>query len=331
VDKGFAQYQVSTKEENNRILKVSIGTFTKEEKITIRLAGKNVDVLGDWTHTAATWTFEPLIPLPTAKTYEIVKENLVIYQFHGTVQQLEPPQILAFYPSKDTVPENLLKCAIVFSNSMRDGFVYDYIHVLDHKKDTLPEIFLALEPALWNHDRTVLTLWIDPGRVKRDLLRNQHLGKPLEQGNEYTVIISKDWPNSNGEVLGSDFQKKLFIHERDEEIPLVDTWELSVPNLSKQRPLTIDFQESMDFVSHTERITVFKESKLITGVGELINQESGWRFTPDNPWEKGEYTIQLKASMEDLAGNNLIRPFDNDLLDASNKIKNPLTISFVIE
>ena len=40
--------------------------------------------------------------------------------------------------------------------------------------------FLDLQPELWNAEGTVLTLWLDPGRIKRDLIPNKELGIPLK-------------------------------------------------------------------------------------------------------------------------------------------------------
>ena len=37
----------------------------------------------------------------------------------------------------------------------------------------MKSIFLELENELWNPEHTQLTLWLDPGRIKRDLIPNQ--------------------------------------------------------------------------------------------------------------------------------------------------------------
>ena len=77
------------------------------------------------------------------------------------------------------MPENLLKIYLRFSHPMREGQSDKYISLIKNGKDTLPDVFLNLQPELWNEDRTVLTVWLDPGRIKRDLQPNLKLGNPL--------------------------------------------------------------------------------------------------------------------------------------------------------
>ena len=60
-----------------------------------------------------------------------------------------------------------------FSQPMQEGVSAEHICLVKGEKDTLKNVFLDLQPELWNHDRTMLTLWLDPGRIKRDLQPNR--------------------------------------------------------------------------------------------------------------------------------------------------------------
>jgi len=51
----------------------------------------------------------------------------------------------------------------------------------------------------------------------------------------------------------------------------------------------------------------------ITGSIQTRNEERIWQFTPNEPWTKGRYVLQIETRLEDLAGNNINRPFDRDL------------------
>jgi hypothetical protein len=42
-------------------------------------------------------------------------------------------------------------------------------------------------------------------------------------------------------------------------------------------------------------------------------QRVEWRFTPEQPWKPGEHRITIDPELEDLAGNNLRKPFEVDL------------------
>ena len=41
-----------------------------------------------------------------------------------------------------------------------------------------------------------------------------------------------------------------------------------------------------------------------------------WAFTPATPWEAGDRSLAVDPELEDLAGNNLLRPFEVDVTGA---------------
>jgi hypothetical protein len=53
----------------------------------------------------------------------------------------------------------------------------------------------------------------------------------------------------------------------------------------------------------------------VTGKVSVERDETQWRFTPDHPWPAGTYTIVIRTTLEDLAGNHINRPFDVDTFD----------------
>ena len=327
----IGQYQIDIKQQDNRITEVRIGTFSQLEKLNIRAEGKTNNILGDWSFKSPNILFTPLATLPANQTYHIIYDGITISSFKGNVNKLPSPLVRAFYPSSDTVPENLLKCAIQFTQPMRDGDIYQYLTVIGSQGDSLQDIFLPLEPALWNYDRTTLTLWIDPGRVKRDLLRNQQLGKPLEVGKKYRIVISKNWKGVNGEALNEDYIKEIFVTTRDEEVPDVTQWKLVIPKKASRASLQVLFSEKMDYLTALEGITIENDKKVVNGTISLIKNETIWSFTPKSNWIKGEYILKLSPVMEDLSGNNLSRPFDLDLQKEFDGAKNPLRLTFKVE
>ena len=46
----------------------------------------------------------------------------------------------------------------------------------------------------------------------------------------------------------------------------------------------------------------------------VIKNEWGIRFHPEKKWPKGIYTLEVETKLEDSAGNNLLRPFDRDIM-----------------
>ena len=43
------------------------------------------------------------------------------------------------------------------------------------------------------------------------------------------------------------------------------------------------------------------------------DEETCWQFRPRQPWTAGGYRLVVDTSLEDLAGNNLARPFEVDV------------------
>ena len=54
----------------------------------------------------------------------------------------------------------------------------------------------------------------------------------------------------------------------------------------------------------------------------LDDRERRWSFIPAEPWQEGFHRIVIRATIEDLAGNNIGKTFDVDL--ASGGPRSPL-------
>jgi hypothetical protein len=69
----------------------------------------------------------------------------------------------------------------------------------------------------------------------------------------------------------------------------------------------------MDYLVARNAIHILdKNKKEVEGTYKVIYGEDQIAFTPDSAWVKGEYYLQAEGRLEDLAGNNLDRLFDND-------------------
>jgi hypothetical protein len=40
-----------------------------------------------------------------------------------------------------------------------------------------------------------------------------------------------------------------------------------------------------------------------------------WRFIPNSPWSRGIYPLVIQTTIEDMAGNNIGKPFEVDLFE----------------
>jgi len=302
-----------------QLANVPTGTHSKEA-LKVFLFPQNPDnpvppIVGNWTQDSTNVYFCPLIPFSKNLTYQARFPKLSYFTFKPV-----PPKnytltkLTHIYPSVAQLPENTLKMYFHFSAPMSDGNAYEYLQLTAANGDTIEAPFLDLKPLLWNEDRTRLTVWFDPGRVKRELLRNKKLGAPLEEGKNYTLRISKNWKDANGYSLAEGHSKKMEVIKADRIAPVPRNWKIMAPKANTKEGVVINFGEALDHALAAKSLTVYtKKGKIVKGGISLKNQERTWVFTPFNNWQSSPYRIQIRANLEDLAGNNLNRLFDTDL------------------
>ncbi len=287
-----------------------------KHSVRVVLAGNSnkQGILGDFTMDGGVVLFQPLIPLSPGLSYEIWQDDKLIGSIAVPQSKAPAPKLEAIYPEQDTVPENLLKLYFHFSQPMRTGEALEHIYLLDKNKDTMRNVFLNLQPELWDKYSMILTLWLDPGRIKRDLVLNRELGNPLKKSQSYQLVVSGDWKGSRGLKLGKTYTKQFTASGRDGEIPNIDQWQLKIPKAGNTNSLIISMGEALDHYLLGEAITVLNDQgKTMDGYWGPAAKDTQWIFTPKLAWGPGHYQIQVSARLEDLAGNNLNRVFDRDI------------------
>lgn len=305
-----------------------------DPSIKIVLAnGNKRAILGKFSADNSALLFEPLIPLTPGLTYHILENNQLIGQLFVPFNKNEKtPELLAIYPQLDTLPENLLKFYVRFSKPMRSGESLQFIHLLDKKQDTLRNVFLNLQPELWDTSSTVLTLWLDPGRIKRGLTLNRSLGNPLKMNETYHLVISSTWKGQNGLNLAQTYRKTFVAGKRDDQAPDLKQWQLQVPKASTTAPLGIKTGETLDHYLLSESIGIVDQNNsLIKGKISLDKKDQQVLFVPTLPWKAQRYRLQVDARLEDLAGNNLNRVFDRDITKSKSRTKSYYELGFEVK
>jgi hypothetical protein len=287
-----------------------------ENAVLVKLPGNIISVLGNYDIKDKVVVFRSLIHFPRGLQYEIwLKDQLIDKVSIPAPDPENKPAIVKVYPDLDTVPENLLKIHIRFSKPMQEGEVLKNIMLVRNDHDTMGSVFLDLQPELWNNTKTILTLWLDPGRIKRDLQPNKKMGAPLRKGDKYELIISKDWQSAEGIALQDTYRKRFVAGARDNSSPDVAQWIIkSEPVAGTDNPLRVLFNESLDYVLMTNTIRVTDSSGKALNTRDMMGENERFiMFYPPAAWQPGHYTIEIESRLEDLAGNNLDRLFDNDL------------------
>lgn len=315
--------EIAIRWENKRAVGISIPkqftqtipTDSLDQLLSVRLADQNATILGNYKRIGDDIIFESLIPFTRGLRYVLWLKNKRLSEI--TIPGLasgDNPALLAIYPSGDSLPDNLLKIYLRFSRPMREGQSQKYVSLVKNEIDTLSGVFLDLQPELWNADRTVLTLWLDPGRIKRDLQPNKRLGVPLQMGSRYQLVVSADWPDQQGATLAKTTSKTFSTVQRDSLSAIPARWTINPPQVGSVQPLEVAFGEALDYSLLTETLHLINEDgKAVSGKWQLADNEKRAFFTPSETWKADQYRVRIESRLEDLAGNNLNRPFDRDI------------------
>jgi hypothetical protein len=283
--------------------------------------------------------FEPQFLLEPGLVYQAVfrpdrmpgggKARPVTSVFKSPGRNATPATMVShIYPSAGSLPENLLKFYIHFTAPMSRGNIYDHIHLRDESGKDVELPFLEIDEELWDATMTRLTLIIDPGRIKRGVRPLEEIGPALEAGKSYTLVIGREWRDGSGIPLKESFQKTFKVEPPDREPPDPARWKIEAPQAGSRDPLAVVFPEPMDHALARRLIRVAAEPAgdtagdttkdmggFVEGTISLEDRERRWIFTPDTVWRRGRYQIIIQTTLEDLAGNNIGKPFEVDLFE----------------
>lgn len=221
--------------------------------------------------------------------------------------------VAAVYPTADEVPANLLKLYVSFSAPMSRGRAHRHLRLTDARGEPVEAAFVAPEHELWNPAGDRLTLFFDPGRIKRGVGPNAERGPPLRPGETYRLAIDPAWPDASGAPLVRGFEKRFRAVAPDRVSPRSEDWRLRPP-AAPGEPVVLDFPEPLDRALLERLVAVVDAAgERLAGEVEVAPGERRWSFRPARPWPPGRYELRVSTALEDLAGNSLRRPFETRL------------------
>lgn len=276
-------------------------------------------LLGSYSVESGVLIFRPKYPIAAGVQYRAVFHppgGAAIEQtFSGPPVATNPvAHVVAFYPSADVLPENLLRVYILFSAPMSRGEAGARVHMFDAKGAELRGVFLPGE-ELWDPAGTRLTLTLDPGRIKRGLTSNMAMGAPIQTGKQYALVIDRDWRDARGVAMTEGFRKQFRGGPAERVAPDPKTWTIVPPKGGTSAALSVNFPTPMNYALLQRMIEVSGKSGIIAGAVNTANQERQWRFTPQSAWKAGDYQLVVDTAIEDLAGNHIGQLFDIDVFD----------------
>jgi hypothetical protein len=186
----------------------------------------------------------------------------------------------------------------------------DYVSLIDDNGRQVIDPFLPVDGELWNSDRTRFTVFFDPGRQKRGILPNREMGESLVAGRKYTLRISREWRDGNGQPLRETFEHRFTVGPADRSPLDVASWRIIAPREGTRDPLTVVFPESLDHGLLLRALGVRRDGSPLVGQVQVDSQETRWTMIPETPWQSGRYEVIALGILEDLAGNRIGRAFE---------------------
>ena len=252
------------------------------------------------------------------------QDGNVQLRFGSKPTRVEPStELVAVYPSGSSLPENLLKFYLHFSQPMTWGTHYRHIHLEREDGTEIVAPFLQLDEELWDPSGKRMTILIDPGRIKSGLLPRDEVGPALESGHEFRLVIDSSWPDAEGLPLVEGFVKSFNVTDPDVLRPTMSTWRLDLPKANTRDPIELTFPEPLDHALLQRVVWVSDQDGIeVEGEVEIEPGETRWRFSPSKSWQEGIYELCAENSLEDLAGNSLGRLFEVDsFLTVSRRVE----------
>ena len=128
-------------------------------------------------------------------------------------------------------------------------------------------------------------------------------------------MIDTEWIDAADAPMKEGFRKEFEVGPPDREPIAVKDWKIQPPAAGTREALSIAFPESMDHALAKRMIQVARGDEFVSGAATLQEEERRWAFVPATVWRPGAYAIYVQKTIEDLAGNNIGKAFEVDVLE----------------
>lgn len=226
-------------------------------------------------------------------------------------------RVVQIYPVASTLPENILRFYVYFSQPMAEGGFIEHIRLTHVESgEDLSGVFFDNIYELWSTDRTRITLLVDPGRVKTGLRAHRQQGRAFRAGQSYRLQVRATWRTIDGRPLDAGLTK-TFRATTEVSRPIdLRHWRLSPPATATRSPLRIDFPVQIDHVAMSHFAHVYSSADTpLRGQWRLSQGQRRAEWTPAEPWPTTErdYRLSIDSRLEDVVGNNLQAAFDHEV------------------
>jgi hypothetical protein len=286
------------------------------------------DMSGKYEAVDGTVRFIPDFPFEHGLRYRAILDlgalgqrglgNVLTHEFSfPNKAPVAEPEVSQVLPSRDALPENLLRFHVRFSGPMLRGRAEANIAVIGPDGRSVSDVLYRAPVELWDTSMTCLTILLDPGRLKRGVGPNRTLGPPLKVGESYILAIGPGMIDVHRRPLQQRFTKAFTVCEAVRAPISIEDWRIVSPAADSRVPLELTFPTTLDWAGLWHGITVVSEDGWqIGGRVDIDQNEARWCFTPDAAWRAGVHGIRISPHLEDVCGNTPNGAFDGPIRSA---------------
>jgi len=305
--------------------------------VFVNTGGDVPSMLGTCGFEGERLVFKPRYPFVPGQSYRAEFVFGYVHLDEGfmidAAAMVSDTRVARVFPSSDVVPENLLKFYVYFSNPMRGGDVYKHVRLVDAAGSPVEQGFVETVPELWDPSMHRVTVICHPGRIKQGLDMRGQLGPALKQGEDFRLVVDAGMQDASGAPLIEGFEKTFTVGDADRTSPVPAAWDISAPVSGSSTPLRVAFGEPLEHALLERMVTVRRrDGTAVPGSVRVTSSETVWEYVPAGTWKPGDYLLVAHIALEDLAGNQLNRPFDvrpgdTPVPDVATEIRIPFAIS----
>jgi outer membrane protein assembly factor BamB len=273
-------------------------------------------VAGNYQRSGDELRFKPLFGVEPGIRYRaqlhLEGQSVAPLDFGIARQQRDPStSVTHIYPSGDVLPENQLRFYLHFSAPMSQKFAAKHVKLYTKNGTQAVRPFLELDEELWSPDGQRLTLFFDPGRVKRGLTPHEDEGPVLVAGETYTLVVEAAFEDAHGLPLAAEFRKTFEAAPVDYSQPDPSLWKVAAPREGTNSAVRVQFAAPLDHGMLQRMIEVVGPDGIeVPGKIEVSDHETVWAFTPTQAWQKGSHQLRIDRLLEDSCGNSIARHFE---------------------
>ena len=218
-------------------------------------------------------------------------------------------QITEITPRADSLPANLLGVYLHFNGPMGFENPYSYINLYDEQKRLIKDAFVELPEGLWNENRTRLTLLFHPGRVKRGVGPNVKQGSIFEEGKSFTIQVSNQWTDANGNQLTYPFTKSIVAIGAVRAKMSVESWIVNTTCNDSCRIL-IKPDHLLDLEMAIRYLQLKDSNNQAIPIKITSRRDGSIELKSSSILPGKTYHMIIDPQLEDVCGNTFLNSFD---------------------